>query len=443
MTTATDWGYDSNMSFDKALSGGLLSIFSPSGGAYISARDSRLAQEAAIQKQHEWEVEENQKDREWQEKMFGLSNDEWTRRFDYENDYSAQAARLRAAGINPSAFFGNGQSGVASPSSPTYSAGSHSLSSLGLPAASASGGASIFSTVAQLMDSYSKLKSTDLAEQRQKATLGAEVDKIISEASRNYSESALTDVLRSIKEAYGKTHEAYELCKMVADGYKAYAEGDLAKASKINQEALARLNTAEAKTKEQSLPLVLSNLQRLGKVYESEEKKNVAQANEANAAAKRNLSQAELSSELSETERQLRDGRVKAQELSNKLSDISYQFSVRENNRDKLTNAYKVQAIIDECERAGIINEKMRQEIHGLVIDNNWKGVEKAMSAISQAVGSVSGIGNLAITETTMAQKLEIQRIAAENMRKPTETFTETQDLGNGTTQTYTNYRYY
>lgn len=442
MTTATDWGYDSQMDFGKALSGGLLSIFSPSGGAYISARDSRLAQEAAIQKQHEWEVEENQKDREWQEKMFGLSNDEWTRRFDYENDYSAQAARLRAAGINPSAFFGNGQSGVASPASPSYSAGSHGLSSQGLPAASGVGGSSIFSTVAQLMDSYSKLKSTDLAEQRQKATLGAEVDKIISEASRNYSESALTDTLRSIKEIYGKTREAVELAKMVADGYKAYADGDYAKAAELNQKALSRLNTAEAITKEESMPLVLENLKKLGDVYESEKKKNVAQASEAYSAAKRNLSQAEYSSELSETERQLREGRVKAQDFANKLSDISYQMSVRENNRDKLTTAYKVQAIIDECERAGIINQKMREEIHGLVIDNNWKGVEKAMSAISQAVGSVSGIGNLAITETTMAQKLEIQRIAAENMRKPLETFIETQNLGNGTTQTYTNYRY-
>ena len=219
MTSSTDWGYDSNDSFGHALSGGLLSIFSPSGGAYISARDSRLAQEAAIQKQHEWEVEENQKDREWQEKMFGLSNDEWTRRFDYENDYSAQAARLRAAGINPSAFFGNGNSGVASPSSPTYSAGSHSLFAQGLPSASGVGGSSIFSTVAQLMDSYSKLKSTDLAEQRQKATLGAEVDKIISEASRNYSESALTDTLRSIKEVYGgkKQHHYFHYRKRQMD----------------------------------------------------------------------------------------------------------------------------------------------------------------------------------------------------------------------------------
>lgn len=438
----TNWGFDSNRSGGNLLAGGMVSLFSPSAGSYLSNYESRMAQESAIQQQHQWDVEENQKDRDWQEKMFGLNNEEWTRRFNVENDYSAQAARLRAAGINPSAFFGDGSSGVASPSSPTYTAGSHSLSPLGLPAASGVGGSSIFSTVAQLMDSYSKLKSTDLNEQRQKATLGAEVDKIISEASRNYSESALTDTLNSIKEVYGKTREAYELAKLIADGYKAYAEGDSAKASEINQKALARLNTAEASTKEKSLPLVLGNLKRLGEVYESEQKKNIAQASEASAAAKRNLSQAEYTSELSETERQLRDGRVKAQDLSNKLSDISYQMSIRANNRDRLTSAYKVQSIIDECERAGLINQKMREEIHGLVIDNNWKGVEKAISAISQAVGAVSGIGNLAITETTMAQRLEIQRIAAENMRRPTESFTETQHLGNGITQMYTNYRY-
>lgn len=441
MSIFTDWGFDSQRSAGNLLAGGLVAGFNPAMGSYLSNYESRMAQEAATEQQHKWNVEENEKDRLWQEKMFGLSNEEWRRRFEFENDFSAQAARLRAAGINPSAFFANGNGGVSSPGAPSYSAGTHALSSYGFSGANGINGSSIFSTIAQLIDSYSNFRTTNLAEERQKATLGAEVDKIMSEAASNYSSSVLNDTLASIKQAYGMSREGAALMKDIYDGYKAFAEGDYSLAASYNQKALARLNTAEAKYKEESMPGLLENIRKLGKVYDTEQEKNVAQASEARAAAKRNVSQASFYDALSDTENQLREGRVTSQELSNKLADVSYQLSSRQNLRDKITSAQQVQAIIDECESKGLINRQLREQIHGQIIDNNWKGVEKSISAISQALGSVASVGNMAITETTTAQRLEIQRRIAENLRRPTSVRTETSKSGRSTF-TQTDYDY-
>ena len=60
---ATSWGFDSNRSAGNLLSGGLIAIGSPSAAGYLSSYESRMAQEQAMQQQHDWQVAENEKDR--------------------------------------------------------------------------------------------------------------------------------------------------------------------------------------------------------------------------------------------------------------------------------------------------------------------------------------------------------------------------------------------
>lgn len=427
----TDWGFDSNRSKTNWLGGSAAAFFSPSLGNYLSAAESRQAQEYAMNQQHKWQVEENQRDREFQLLMMN-------QQYQMANDYSYLAAQLRAAGINPSSYFG--QNNV-SPASPTASAPSRGYSGAGFAGAVGGSGPSFFTTIAQMMDSMSKVKTTSLAEERQKATLSAEVDKLLSEASNQSANAEFISTQNQIKKSLGYSREAVEILRINNEAYAASARGDYDKAAALNQEAMAKLNGIEAQTKQELKPILLANQQKLGKVYDSEREKNVAQAGQARAAAKREQSQSLYLDALSETENQLRDGSVRGQRLTNDLKEIQSYIAGRDRVLYEATFHDKLSAMVAQLERERLINKEMAEKIRKLQTDNDWNGVEHAIGAVSSAVGSMSNLGNLELNQWSTSQRLDIQRRAVENMRRP-KSVLEQKNLHGNYLETYTEYEY-
>lgn len=387
--------------------------------------------------QQEWQSAENAVDRAWQASEWSRQFQQqvraqqeqssrqiqeqaeanwqnWLKQFNAENAYNspqAQIQRMMAAGINPSAAFsmlsnGNsaggsvaGVSGGSSAAPSGGSIGSHHVSPLGFSLPSYSTDAALFSSAAQLQDSLSKIQGVGLAEQRQKAMLGAEVSNLMADTQQKRSQTLLTDINASLRGAFGSREAESSIQKLVADSYAAYARGDLDKAQELYTSTMDKLGTQEYQIKEQNQPVVLSNLQKLGKLYE-------AQRDAASASAENQRSQANFANQLAQTESALRDGRVTALDLSNQLSRIQKRMADRADVRDVATNEAQIHAVIEAARQQDLITQQHYQQVQKMMTDNDWNGVEHFVGCLSQAAGAVSSVGNVMVG----SQRNQIQR---------------------------------
>lgn len=366
------------------IAGGLMSIFSPTAASWFSNQEAMENNAMMAEQQNQWQSEENKKLREWQENFwkyqFGVENEEWWKRYSEEKEYNHiknQVARMREAGINPNAAYSNldgglaavpGSSQVSSPGTPS----SQGVSPFGFGSPSGVSGNSVFTTIAQMMDSLSKVEVTNLAEQKQKATLSAEVDKLISEATKNSADADYQRLLNSIKAAYGDKQAAADLIKVIIDSKAAEARGDYDKAAAINQKAQAIVAHAEGKMKLESIPLVLDNLKKQGQVYQSEIEKN-------RASAQQSISQARLNDAVRETENSLRDSRIR---LTNEQAD-NLEQSIKESvvrtdrtSHESAKIAAETIGINQQNENYGFVVQKLQAEIEKLrnEASHRWYG---------------------------------------------------------------------
>lgn len=99
-------------------------------GSYLGAKETNKSQERIAKENRNWQSDENQKSRDWEEEMWNQTN--------LYNTPSAQMKRLREAGINPFISGSGGYSNVSQvPSAPGMS-GSPSMPVLENPMANAS-----------------------------------------------------------------------------------------------------------------------------------------------------------------------------------------------------------------------------------------------------------------------------------------------------------------
>lgn len=350
-------------------------------GNYLTVKQQADAQKEMQKEQNEWQHNENALDRAWQENTwlqhFVSENEEYARRldlqqqnwqsqFDITNAYnspSSQMARLRAAGINPSAMLSNsglaslGTSG-ATPSGFSATApngvpfAGHSVSPASPPSfGGLSSQAAQFSSIAQMADSVSKLQQVGLNSERQKALLGAEVDKAISEADLTNQKAIMQRIENGVANNWLDKKSSAEYQNLINQSYAAFTSGDLNKANELVMQAQERLISLQGEIQAEKFPEELANLQALRKVYKSEETKNYA-------AVEVSRSQVSLNDALAKTENEIRDGKVNAQDLSNSLQAVNLALQSRENERDIKTNEAKIFSILEECRRQGLINEQ-------------------------------------------------------------------------------------
>lgn len=411
--------------------GATLPIALVQGGLYVS---QKLANAAAIQQQAEaqselqkqqndWQHNENELDRSWQEQTWlqhflseneeyanrlALQQQNWQSQFDITNAYnspSAQMARLRAAGVNPSAMLNNsglaslGQS-AATPSASSATApngvpfAGHGVSPASAPSFSGlSSQAAQFTSIAQMADSVSKLQQVGLNTERQKAILGAEVKKAINEADLTNQKSIMQRIENGVAENWLDKKSSAEYQKLVNESYAAFTSGDLNKANDLVMQAQERLISLQGEIMAAKFPEELANLQALRKVYQSEQEKNVAAAAASYASAEQSLSSAEFNRENAETVRQLRAGQVTQQILANAMQRIQNQMARRENMRDIKTNDMQIYAILQQCEASGYAtNEQLERWIIASKDDNYYelKIILGEINAAVQAAATVA-----------------------------------------------------
>lgn len=383
------------------------SSFFPGKGAYWMNQENMDFNERMMYANAQLNAEENARQRAFQSDM-------WNHQFNRSTDYRLIADRLRKAGINPSAML----SSVGSVPSIGNVGSAPSVSS---PASASGGmvGTSAFTTMAQLMDAKNNIRATDLQETKQKATLSAEIDKILADARASNALADYQETNNEIVKAYGKSEKAAEILRINAEAYKAYCDGDYQKAAKLNQKAMEKLNNQTYQQNEKQFPIVITNMKKMGEVYDSEVQKNKATASAAYA-------QGNYLNALSVTENALRDGKVTAQELSNNIAAVQLMIAERQNNNELETNKYRVQAMIADFKRSELINEQTEQAIQRMIIDNDWAGVEHAVGVVSSVVGSVTDIATLPFSMWSQAKKIGIQETVANKVGQATEKVTTT-----------------
>ncbi|UCS96041.1 MAG: DNA pilot protein [Microviridae sp.] len=357
-----------------ALIGGAASLL----GSGISAVHSAGMTNAQLKAQ----AAENDKNRQWQA-------DEWTRRFNAENQYndpSAVIARLRAAGVNPAAAMGqlSGSGGLAAAggsSTPTNVGG---VSPVGYATPNFNEGFS------QLAQGIAALKNSNVNEgmlDNKTRETDALVKAMMARAMSDEANAVLTETMNSIQQAYGGKKMDSEIARNLSAAQLAAEQGNSEVVKRLLMKAERHLAESKAVTEDASREIAISNLRKYGDVLDSEVSRNNASANASNASAR-------VSNSLAETEDGLRSGKIEAQDLSNKVADIHRQLLNRENLRDAATHQDKLNAIVAQCEREGLINRKTAAEVRSAITDADWAEVRQFIGTLSEVVGSFTGAVN-------------------------------------------------
>ena len=368
-------------------------------------------------------------ERQQQERMFEKENERWQQQFDIQNVYNqpkAQVARLLAAGINPAAMAGNlaglnsgssgaaisGSSGASSPS--PSGVGSHGVTPLGLQNPyGVSSDAAMFTSVAQLADSVAKLGESGIQSYGTMSRLQPTIDNLVADTQARQEQAALTAVERSIRDTYGNDAAAADILQKVASSYSMYAKGDLDGAQKLYTSALTDLTKQEKLQKSESFSTVLSNLKKYGSYLDSQVRANNASAVASYASANASNASARLSDSLVKTNDALRDGQIRALDLSNQLADIQRQLGNRENVRDAATHYDKISAIISQCEREGFITRQAADNARKAATDADWAEVEHVVGCASEAIGAFSQMGHVYngyVSNLNQQQRNQIQQ---------------------------------
>lgn len=365
----------------------------------------------SVQKrQNDFQAEQNQIDREWQEtqwlKQFNMQNEEWYKQldaqqkqwmeqFDITNKYNSPkelVQRLLMAGVNPANALSqlSGMAGLSSASPSAASGGSvaspgtmgsHSVTPSSFNAGGWEKPSAAFSSIAQLGDTVAKLASVGLDAKRQQALLDKEVENVVADTASKREQALITAIDRSLKETFGSEKLQAEIKKLYSDSYVAYSQGDLNKANDLYTRAMEKLTSVQSEAIEAQLPYLVSNLKQLGEVYKSQQASNYA-----SAAASRSV--ASLNSALTQTENDLRSGKVKAQDLANSFQIIANSLKNRENWRDAQSNQWQLQAIFNECKSKGFISEQEHQKALKAIKENDWFEVANAVETVSKLMPS-------------------------------------------------------
>lgn len=260
------------------------------GSLFGSGDDGRKLAEL----QHQWDVEENEKNRQFQ-------RDEWSRQFDLVNAYNnpAQAkARLAKAGLNASAILGGQGSAIgqssASPSAPSGASGLNPMPDL----VSQIGFQSKESVMRRLSILGELGKNSALLPQT-KAKLSAEVEDLLSDARfkdiRSDAEQfslELDKIFKPIMNKVGVKKALADLALVDAETRLAVKNGEKIDEEKLNlaEERLLTIAKRELSEKDREkveIELRWLNAEKRQALAESKsrESANFASANESNANA--------------------------------------------------------------------------------------------------------------------------------------------------------------
>lgn len=278
-----------------------------------------------------------------------LQQQNWQKQFStitQYNDPAAAAARLRNGGFSPSAMFGTGGSAMFSSATPNS----------GLPSTPSGfyGGNANFSSLAQALNlaSQTKLNLAKLPE------VEANVQSLLAKAGLDDSQKSLNQLTLKFQSIYGDKMYQSNIAKNVGDYINKLAQaelfnaqGDTARAEKLLKEAQADLVKSQKGLTDSQKTLIDIDARYEEARIQADIDAKKASAQEARAAARRNLSEASLADEKVNTEKTV-------QTINRFLADIKE----GERNFNQATFDTRFRKMLSDLESSEIysLSEKIR-----------------------------------------------------------------------------------
>lgn len=270
------------------IAGGISALGSLFGS---SASDDAMA---LAEKQHQWDVEENQKNRDFQ-------RDEWTRQFNAINEYndpSRTKERMQKAGLNGAALLnGSGSAIGQSTGSPSAPSGASGLNPM--PDVVSQVGFQSKESLMRRLEMLGSLSKNSYLLPETKAKLSAEINNILADerftsikADSEEFMFALNRFFAPIMKRAGVAQAFKDLALTDAETRLAIANGDVANEEKQNKAeerllTIAKRNLSQKEYERLELEIKWYDKQREQEIRESRsrEASNYASANQANATA--------------------------------------------------------------------------------------------------------------------------------------------------------------
>lgn len=366
-----------------AASGGLFSLGASLLNGISNSNSQKAANEANLkiaQMNNDTQLQMMRENNEFNKQqaidMFNMQNE--------YNDPAAQMQRLRAAGINPAAAFGDGgvsaSSGVASGSP---------ASSVGVPSLTSPVMQPVPSVTAGLLEgllSLSKVKSNnsssslnDANASRINTLVDAELSNLLADKKYKDVQTSYLEFQSNMDRLYQGLERGTRISKITAEIKNLGAEftnlllqGDYVKARTAFEKANTLLTNSRNAQVKQETPILIENLKRTGQLI-------LAQANAQNASALASRASANLTNEQAENIRLLRDDTVRLTRAIAKEKESNAR--VASSTVMQQIEHWKNKVVFDEKQKA-----QMDEAIRRAKKDNDWYEVDKCVDILDTVV---------------------------------------------------------
>ena len=332
----------------------------------------------------------------------------WSQQFDKQNVYnnpSAAVGRLLSAGINPASVYGGSGSSVLNSMgasslptnvpqiSPTPS--STHASPIGLPSGAWAPSQNM-SDLASMARDFAEAKKTGVQTDQLEKLFDYEVAertaRVFGQRLSNDAQSIANYINEKIKDTKVRL-AAQELLKLVSDTKNIDQDTSVKYEQVFTERSQQLLNKAKAKLSAEEYELLKL------KVDNFQEEFKTTMLNISSDTSK-NISITRLNNALTETENQLRSGKVKAQDLANEYQTIGNDLMYNDLWVSNRTLDAKIDGMIHQWRREGIITAQEEEKLYQYKVASKWAERHQFIQyvgATAQAIGNVlGGVGSAA-----------------------------------------------
>lgn len=277
-------------------------------------------------------------------------------------------------------------------------------------------------------DSFYKQNQAQLAEALAKSEdtfRDSKLEQLMIQNKHEQIVSAIDDLERKYKEEMGHTKYAASINKDIQaanslhyQAYKFAMEGDVESVNalfafqdKMYDLAMKHLDYEfESSTLQDRIKQVQQQLLNLAE----SQKEIKARTNAANASAQESRAHADLYNEQAISEREFRPA-IKS------INETTSYLLGRENLRDELTSAGKVEMFFGQLEQLGIVNDRMRVDFERAVKEKNFTEVRQMLEVINSVTGSISNLTGAFSQYRSVGQRdrgLDIDQIKADAQKR-------------------------
>lgn len=366
-----------------------------------------------------------------QQKLSDIAFNNWRNQFNLQNQWNSPQNQVQlalGAGINPNSIYGGsgstasssmGASQAAPPPQISPTPFQSHASPIGLPQGFSSP-RNMLGEIGSFLRDIGQAKKlgveTDQLEKLFSYEVQERAERIFGQKLTNDAISIANYVNDRVKDTKVRM-ATQELLKLIADTKNVDADTSYKLQETLESKASELLKLAEKRCKDEEFEVLKFKVEKLPEQFktEMENLRSMTKANNATAA---------LNNALAKTENEMRDGKIHAQNLGNQLLKIQTDLAQMDYDEKDATFVNRVNAIVEQCRREGIITNNMYEDWQQNKIRTKWADRQqyadywcKFFNAIGQVLGGVgsassglANVRNVSVNELTMRERNEISR---------------------------------